>query len=212
MKVVDFQAFDAEYLQKLLDRDERTESHFVLYFSELLTLKLRFRLANRQAIDDVKQETFARTLSLLRSGGLRDPSRLGPLVNSICNHVVAESYRSGQRSEPLDELAAERLVEPTPDALAQSIAADTSAMVREVVDGLGERDRKLLRAVFLDERDKDEVCAQLGVDRDYLRVLLHRAKTAFRELYARQTRYTPSTAAGPPRETPIKLPRRDRVG
>jgi RNA polymerase sigma-70 factor (ECF subfamily) len=35
----------------------------------------------------------------------------------------------------------------------------------------------------LEEKDKDEVCRQFGVDRDYLRVLLHRAKDKFRVLY-----------------------------
>jgi RNA polymerase sigma-70 factor (ECF subfamily) len=41
----------------------------------------------------------------------------------------------------------------------------------------------LLREIFLDERDKDEVCRDFGVDRDYLRVLLHRAKQSFKLLY-----------------------------
>jgi RNA polymerase sigma-70 factor (ECF subfamily) len=37
--------------------------------------------------------------------------------------------------------------------------------------------------VFLEERNKDEVCRDFGVDREYLRVLLHRAKQAFKSLY-----------------------------
>jgi RNA polymerase sigma-70 factor (ECF subfamily) len=48
---------------------------------------------------------------------------------------------------------------------------------------MSERDRRLLREVFLEERDKDEVCRDFGVDREYLRVLLHRAKQAFKSLY-----------------------------
>ena len=208
--LVDFEAFDAAYLRKLLDRDEATEAHFVRYFSELLRLKLRSRLANRQAIEDVVQETFARTFSLLRGGGLREANRLGALVNSICNHVLAERYRSNGRFEPLEELAAEQLPEPTPDALAQSISASTCAMVREVVNGLGERDRKLLRLVFLEERDKDEVCSQLGVDRDYLRVIVHRAKAAFRDLYARRAGALPRQPIAPLETVPSKTSRRSR--
>ncbi len=49
-----------------------------------------------------------------------------------------------------------------------------------------ERDRSLLKAVFLDERDRDEVCRELGVDREYLRVLLHRAKQAFKTEYLKR--------------------------
>jgi RNA polymerase sigma-70 factor (ECF subfamily) len=40
-----------------------------------------------------------------------------------------------------------------------------------------------LREIFLEEKDKDEVCRDFGVDRDYLRVLLHRAKQSFKSLY-----------------------------
>jgi RNA polymerase sigma-70 factor, ECF subfamily len=41
----------------------------------------------------------------------------------------------------------------------------------------------LLQSVLLDERDKDEVCAELGLTRDYLRVLVHRAKQSFKSSY-----------------------------
>ena len=55
--------------------------------------------------------------------------------------------------------------------------------VRQVIGELPKKDRDLLRALFLEEKDKDEVCKQFGVDRDYFRVLLHRAKDKFRLLY-----------------------------
>ena len=55
--------------------------------------------------------------------------------------------------------------------------------VRQVIEELPKKDRELLRAFFLEEKDKDEVCIKLGVDRDYFRVLLHRAKDKFRVLY-----------------------------
>ena len=43
-----------------------------------------------------------------------------------------------------------------------------------------QRARDLLAAIFLEEKEKDEVCQEFGVNREYLRVLLHRAKTRFR--------------------------------
>jgi RNA polymerase sigma-70 factor (ECF subfamily) len=58
--------------------------------------------------------------------------------------------------------------------------------VGEVLRGLAPRDRSLLKAVFLDERDRDEVCREFGVDRDYLRVLLHRAKQEFKTEYVKR--------------------------
>ena len=49
-----------------------------------------------------------------------------------------------------------------------------------------DKDARILRAIFIDERPKDEVCAEMRVDRDYLRVLLHRAKNQFRRLYLKK--------------------------
>jgi RNA polymerase sigma-70 factor (ECF subfamily) len=184
---VNFVTFDASYVSKLRIGDASTEQHFITYFSELILLKLRPRLRNQELIEDLKQETFSRTLSLIRSeGGLRHAERLGPLVNSICNNVLMEQYRSSNRVEGLEDETAERLVETRPNALSMVIADDTRKLVRDILSGLNERDRSLLRAVFLEERDKDEICAELGVDRDYLRVLLHRAKASFRVMYSKQ--------------------------
>jgi RNA polymerase sigma-70 factor, ECF subfamily len=184
---VNFVTFDASYVTKLRAGDAPTEQHFITYFSELILLKLRSRLRRPEQIEDVKQETFSRTLSLIRSeGGLRHAERLGSLVNSICNNVLMEQYRTSGRIETLEDETAARLVETRPDALTMAIAEDTRDLVRRVLDGLNKRDRDLLRAIFLDERDKDEVCAELGIDRNYLRVLLHRAKGSFRAIYSKR--------------------------
>jgi RNA polymerase sigma-70 factor, ECF subfamily len=184
---VNFVTFDASYVSKLRAGDAPTEQHFITYFSELILLKLRPRLRRPEQIEDVKQETFSRTLSLIRSeGGLRHADRLGPLVNSICNNVLMELYRISSRVEALEDETAERLVETRPNALSMVISDDTRDLVRRVLEDLKERDRSLLQAVFLEERDKDVVCEELGVDRDYLRVLLHRAKSSFRLGYSKR--------------------------
>ena len=185
---MNFETFDAAYVDRLRAGDDATERHFVSYFSELIQLKLRSRVPSQQLIDDMRQETFSRAIVLLRSpGGIRQAERLGPLVNTICNHVFLEHMRSGKRADPLEDETAARLVEHRHDALSAMITKDTQRRVRKILDTLTNRDRDVLRAVFLDERDKDEVCREMGVDRDYIRVLLHRAKNAFRTAYIKQT-------------------------
>src|SRR5580698_4466483 len=158
---MNFETFDASYVSRLRAGDAPTEQHFVTYFSELILLKLRPRLRRPEQIEDVKQETFSRALSLIRSeGGLRHAERLGPLVNSICNNVLMEQYRVSGRVESLEDQTAEWFVETRPDALSMVISSDTRERIRRVLDSLNEKDRSLLRAVFLEERDKDEVCAE----------------------------------------------------
>ena len=194
-----FQAFDAPYVERLRSGDFRTQEHFVAYFSELIQLKLRARLRSPQAIEDVRQETFVRVFTALRSpGGIRQPERLGAFVNSICNNVLLEHYRSSSRSDSLDDEPQNELPDPVMDVLGAVAAKQMEEKVREILDEMPERDRRILREVFLEERDKDEVCRDFGVDRDYLRVLLHRAKQLFKSLYLKNIERRPPgvTAAG----------------
>jgi RNA polymerase sigma-70 factor, ECF subfamily len=182
-----FFAFDAAYLERLRSGDARTEEHFVSYFGELIQLKLRSRLSSKEAIEDVRQETFVRVLVLVRSeNGVREPDRLGAFVNSVCNHVLLEHYRSKSRTDSLldnDKDAEATFVSHEPSALSLLETKDTQRVVRQILNELTEKDRRLLQSVLLDERDKDEVCAEFGITREYLRVLVHRAKQSFKSFY-----------------------------
>jgi RNA polymerase sigma-70 factor (ECF subfamily) len=179
-----FHSFDESYLSKLRSGDFRTEDHFVRYFSELIRLKLRSRLRSPEAIEDVRQEIFVRVITALRSpDGLRKADRLGAFVNSVCNNVLLEHYRASSRSAVEDDPETTDVPDQNADVLGEIMSQEAVEVVREVLDDLSERDRRVLREVFLEERDKDEVCRNFGVDRNYLRVLLHRAKQAFKSKY-----------------------------
>ncbi len=97
----------------------------------------------------------------------------------MCNYVLMEHYRSGSKNVTLD---ADHL--EIPDKVLSledlAISGQVRTTVREVLAQLPERDQAILRAIFLDEMNKDEVCKRFGVGRDYLRVLVHRAKEKFR--------------------------------
>ena len=187
-----FQAFDAPYVERLRSGDFRTQEHFVAYFGELIQLKLRARLRTPQAIEDVRQETFARVFAALRTpDGIRQPERLGAFVNSICNNVLLEHYRASSRDSSIEDEPEQDFPDPVIDVLGAVAARQMEEKVRQILQELPDRDRRLIRAVFLEERDKDEVCREFQVDRDYLRVLLHRAKQSFKSLYLKNIEKRP---------------------
>jgi RNA polymerase sigma-70 factor (ECF subfamily) len=182
---VELFSFDGSYLQRLCDRDQVTEKHFTAYFTKLLLIKLRSRLRSSQAVEDIRQETFVRVFKAIRSeGGIRQPERLGAFVNSICNNVLQEYFRSSARTTHLDEDRPDP-PDPASDMDETLVNRQTNEQVRRILAQLPEKDRQLLRALFMEEKDKDEVCRQFGVNRTYLRVLLHRAKQTFRVYYAK---------------------------
>ncbi|HXB55396.1 MAG TPA: sigma-70 family RNA polymerase sigma factor [Vicinamibacteria bacterium] len=180
------QVFDAVYLERLRGGDRETGRHFYAYFAELILIKVRARQRSSSFAEDVLQETLVRVLRVVRSQeGLRDPGSLGAFVSSVCNNVLLEFGRAeGRHRPPLVEPAP--LPDPTPNQEMRLITEERKHAVRRVIDGLPPKDRELLRAVFLAEHEKDVVCQQLGVSRDYLRVLIHRAKNQFRALYLQQ--------------------------
>ena len=177
---MEYQLFSGEYVQRLTEGDVETERHFVAYFSELLLIKLRRTLRSQQAVEDVRQETFLRVFSVLRNkGGIEHPERFGAFVNGVCSNVLAEHYRSSSRHAPPHQQPAET-PGPGPDPETGFVNEERKRSVRAVLETLPDKDRQILRLIFLEELEKDEVCRIYQVDRDYLRVLLHRAKNRFR--------------------------------
>ena len=182
MRLLRFE-FDREYIERLVAAEPETERHFTRYFGELLTLKLRSRLPSAALVEDARQETFVRVLTTLKQkGGLATPESLGAFVNSVCNNVLFEMYRSGARTTPLDDE-----FDPPEDRAAADtalMAAEDRDKVREALAGLPKKEKDLLRWLFFEERDKDDICREMNIDRNYLRVLVHRAKTRFRDRLA----------------------------
>ena len=188
--------FDAAYVERLTRGDEATERHFTEYFGDLLTIKLRSRLRSPALVEDAKQETFLRVITALRRKGLTSAGGLGAFVNTTCNNILFETYRAETRRRqnvPDDETPLE-----APAASVESVMldADEHERVRQAIATLPDRDRDLLRSLFFEERDKDELCRSMGVDRQYLRVLLHRAKGRFRDAFFGLTRSEPDRPRG----------------
>jgi RNA polymerase sigma-70 factor, ECF subfamily len=179
------QVFDRDYIERLARGDEETERHFTRYFGDLLFIKLRARLRSPQMAEDARQETLLRVLSRLRSkGAIECPERLGAFVNSVCENILSEMFRAEGRFRQVPEHAPERAdVSPNPES--QFVTEERKALVREILAKLSDRDRSLLRRVFLEERDKDELARELGTNRDYLRVRIHRALVRFRAALAK---------------------------
>ena len=180
---MEFFTFSKEYVELLRQGDPVTEQHFVAYFEQLLRIKLRSRRLTSDKVEDLRQETFIRVIAAVRKdGGVRQPERFGAFVNSICNNVLLEFYRSSARNQPMDEVNMD-IPDRILDLEGMLVTKQSAEQVRRILDAMPKRDRDLLRAIFLEDKEKDTVCREFGVDREYLRVLVYRAKDKFKALY-----------------------------
>ena len=183
---VNFFAFDKAYVERLRNGDPATEHHFYVYFDKLLRIKLRARAIGSDKVEDLKQDTFIRVIAAVRKeGGVRQPEHFGAFVNSVCNNVLLEYYRSLGKSRQMQDTH-EEIPDKVLDQEGMMVSKQSSEQVLKILSGLPARDRELLRAVLLEEKDRDTVCRDIGVDRNYLRVLLRRAKDKFKAVYEKE--------------------------
>lgn len=173
-------SFNQDYLRRLAADDTPTWAHFVAYFTQSLRPKLRKSLHSPEDIADVLQDTFARVTANIRSGEIREPAALGAYVHSTCKNVVLEFYRKRDRYQQVD-IDSLDLLDEDGDVENKMFQEEKKHLVRSVLMELSPRDRCLLRSCYLDEEHKDQICGRFGVEREYLRVLLLRARESFRD-------------------------------
>jgi RNA polymerase sigma-70 factor (ECF subfamily) len=170
--------FNAMYINSLRLGDPSTEDHFVSHFGPILFKRLRRKLRSTDQAHDLRQETFLRVLTLLRSEqGVRNPERFEILVLGVCNNVLLETYRQQKRlvqMAPEFDLASHA---SGPDDYV--IAGEAGNYVKKMMERLDTNDRAILQAVFLEEQDRDEICRRFNISRSYLRLLIYRAKKTF---------------------------------
>ena len=185
-KPVDLYSFDEDYLRRLGARDPATEAHFVSYFSERLKITLRARGVDAHTIEDIRQETFCRVWVAVQAGNVQNPRGFGSYVHSVCKNVLSESRRFDVRNQHAS-LETTDIVDGKEGLEDLMQSKENNKLVREVLEGLPGRDRLILQAKFFDERENDEICTSFGVERDYLRVLLHRAILKFGDQYRKKS-------------------------
>ena len=180
---MDYFSFDDDYVRRLVAEDPLVERHFFEYFRGRLLMKLRKAVRPSSEAEDLCQRVFLIAMvSLKEQKGPDDNRKLGAWMNGIARNLVSEWYRAPKP----DQFDPETHDSASPDSVELNmITLERVENVRKTLDSMPPppRDAEILRAVYLDDRDRDEICRQHGVDRQYLRVLIHRALKRFEELY-----------------------------
>jgi RNA polymerase sigma-70 factor (ECF subfamily) len=149
-----------------------------------IRLKLRYKVLyhvghNCPDVEDLVQETLARYLRAEQRNQIRNTTEFGAFINGVCRNVILE-YRRRSRREPLMD---EDL--PIPDTGVRPEAEILE--MRDAIDSglaeLAERDRMILRQLYLEGRDKEDICSEWKMSDAQFRVVLFRAKERFRRVY-----------------------------
>jgi len=152
---------------------------------ERLRLKLRYKVLyhvghNCPDVDDLVQETLTRFVRAGQQSQIRNSAEeFGAFVNGVCRNVILE-YRRRVRREPL--------ADPEIPIRETGIRPEAEVFeMRQAIDlglaELAERDRTILRRLYLEGKDKEDICKEWDMTDAQFRVVLFRAKERFRRAY-----------------------------
>jgi RNA polymerase sigma-70 factor (ECF subfamily) len=163
--------------------------------TDRLRLKLRYKVLyhvghNCPDVDDLVQETLVRFFRAEQRHTIRNNAEeVGAFLNGVCRNVILE-YRRRVRREPLAD----------PDVPIRDPAVRPDAEILEMRDAidnglaeLAERDRLVLHALYLEGKEKEEICKQWGMTDAQFRVVLFRAKERFRKVYTAEMKRKTAT-------------------
>jgi RNA polymerase sigma-70 factor (ECF subfamily) len=136
-------------------------------------------------VDDIVQETLTRFLVAGRANKIHNPESIGAFVHGICRNVVSEYRRRNLRNAPMPET----VPEPAPRGLLEADALELRQAVAHGLDQLADRDRKVLRAFYLEEKPRAEILRNMALTDENFRVILFRAKERFRAIYSGQAKH-----------------------
>jgi RNA polymerase sigma-70 factor, ECF subfamily len=157
---------------------------------EKLRPKVRFKVSYEVGfycpdVDDIVQETLARFLVATREDKILNPAAVGAFINGICRNVISEYRRRNMRDEPMPEV----VPEPPSKSIPDGDLFELRDAIARGLEQLSERDRRVLRGFYLEEKSKDDILKQTGMSDENFRVVLCRAKERFRAIYLEQTKH-----------------------
>lgn len=179
-------AQSGELVARILAGEKAAESELVERYSRGVAIILNRATGDQSLAEDLSQETFQLTLEKIRGGEVREPERLSGFICSLARNLATDHYRRSRRSERVDDPDAVEMIAATaPSQLDRVLQAEKSKRVRQLLSELSDRDREILRRFYIEEEDKERICADLGLSSLHFNRVLHRARERYRELYRR---------------------------
>lgn len=174
----------AEIAAAIHEGDKRAEAAlFERYYQPTLFILERHTGDTEQA-QDLCQEALCILIERLRSQPLAEPDKLAGFLYSIAKKLhIAEVRKSTRRKTFTNQELLARVADRGQNQLRTLIQTRASAAVRTLINGMDNlRDRRLLYGFYIEEKDKEDLCAELDLSHRHFDKVIFRAKQRFKEL------------------------------
>ena len=142
------------------------------------------RQLGRDDIDDRLHDAFLVVVDAIRAGDLRDPRRLMGFVRTVVKRMVASSIdrQVQERRGRVDEERTAQVTDRGETPEGAMLFQQQTAIVREVLAELTDRDREILTRFYVEEESAQQICEEMNLTMTQFRLLKSRAKNRFGEL------------------------------
>lgn len=164
--------------------DKRAEAVLYQRYYRQTLFVLGRKTADPELAKDLCQEAFCITIERLRSQPLTDPDKLSAFLHSTAlNLYIGELRKADRRKTFNDQALLDGVADTTQNQYRALLRERSGEAVRRLIDALdNSRDRALLYLYYIEEKDKTQVCAELGLSHRHFDKVLFRAKQRFKEL------------------------------
>ena len=164
--------------------DMKAESILLERYYRTVFFILKRRGNDEDQARDLCQETFRITIERLRDKPLAEPSKLAAFMRSIAvNLCIAENRKAERRQTFTNSDSIELAAEQGLDQFAHLANERSADAIRHLLTELtSERDQKILYRYYIDEFDKQDICAELALNHRHFDKVISRARTRFKQL------------------------------
>lgn len=164
--------------------DKKAEAVFYKRYYQPTLFILERKTHDPELAQDLCQEAFCITLERLRQQTLNEPDKLPAFLHSTAlNLYIAEIRKADRRKTFSDQDLLDGLVDATQNQYRALLRERSGEAVRRLIAAMdNSRDRSLLYQYYIEEHDKVQVCADLGLSHRHFDKVLFRARQRFKDL------------------------------
>lgn len=164
--------------------DKRAEAALYERYYRQTLFVLERKTGDPELARDLCQEAFCITIERLRSQPLTDPDKLSAFLHSTAlNLYIGELRKADRRKTFNDQALLDLVIDSTQNQYRALLRERSGEAVRRLIEAMdNSRDRALLYQYYIEEKDKTQICAELGLSHRHFDKVLFRAKQRFKEL------------------------------
>jgi RNA polymerase sigma-70 factor, ECF subfamily len=163
---------DRRLVERIAAGEPAAEAELAERFDRRVRIMMAVRTRDRDAAQDLAQETLIAVLGALRKGQLREAERLSAFVHGTARNVLNNYFRRRQQQPAAVELSPDVASFVPPDELEDS---ERARALREGLKQLEPADRAVLMMTLVDDLKPGEIARRLGLSSEVVRTRKSRA-------------------------------------